>query len=133
VSTFLKLFAIALPTFLIIDLIWLGVVARGFYQDQMGPLMKTDVNWTAAFVFYAIFVAGIVLFVVWPAVERESLARALLLGAIFGVVTYATYDLTNLATLEGFPLQMALVDLCWGAVLSCSVSLITYKVWFWIA
>jgi uncharacterized membrane protein len=132
-TALLKLYLVALPTFLAIDLLWLGVVARGFYKEQMGPLMRAEVNWPAALAFYAIFVAGIVILVVWPAVERESLSRALLLGALFGLVTYAAYDLTNLATLEGFPLTMALVDLCWGTVLCTTVSFITYKAWFWLA
>jgi uncharacterized membrane protein len=132
-ANFLKLYGVALPTFLIIDLVWLGFVARGFYKTQMGTLMRANVNWAAALAFYAIFVAGIVVLAVWPAVERESLSRALLLGALFGLVTYAAYDLTNLATLEGFPLTMALVDLCWGTVLCTMVSFITFKVWFWIA
>jgi uncharacterized membrane protein len=127
-STFLKLYAVALPTFLVIDLIWLGVVARSFYQGQMGHLMRAHVNWTAAIAFYLLFVAGIVVLVVWPALERESLAHALLMGALLGLVTYAAYDLTNLATLEGFPLTVALVDLGWGAVLCSSVSTITYLV-----
>lgn len=129
-GTFLKLFAIALPVFLVIDLVWLGVVARTFYRAQLGPLMREDINWTAAIIFYVLFVAGIVILAVWPAVERESFSRALGLGALLGLVAYAAYDLTNLATLQGFPSTMALVDLVWGTVLTGTVSAITYKVWF---
>lgn len=125
-SIFLKLYAVAVAAFLIIDLIWLGVVARSFYQGQMGHLMRANVNWAAAIAFYLIFVSGIVVLVVWPAIERQSLAHAVLLGALLGLVTYAAYDLTNLATLEGFPLTVALVDLMWGTVLCASVSAITY-------
>jgi len=109
-----------------VDLIWLGVIARPFYQNQIGHLMRPTVNWAAAIVFYLVFVAGIVILVVWPAIERQSLAQALLLGALFGIVTYAAYDLTNLATLDRFPLTVAVVDLAWGAVLCSSVSVITY-------
>ena len=72
------------------------------------------------------FVAGIVLLVVWPALERQSFAQLLLLGALFGLVTYAAYDLTNLATLEGFPVTVAVVDLIWGMVLCTTVSIVTY-------
>lgn len=126
VSTFFKLYAVALPTFLVIDLIWLGIVARSFYQQQIGHLMRANVNWAAAIAFYLLFVAGIVVLVVWPAVEKQSLAQALILGALLGLVTYAAYDLTNLATLEGFPLTVALVDLVWGAVLCATVSAVTY-------
>ena len=126
ISIFLRLYAVAVTAFLVIDLIWLGVVARSFYQSQMGHLMRANVNWTAAIAFYLIFVSGIVLLVVWPAIERQSLTHAVGYGALLGLVTYAAYDLTNLATLEGFPLTVALVDLVWGAVLCASVSTITY-------
>ena len=129
IPLFFRLFAVALPTFLVIDLVWLGIVARPFYQAQMGHLMRANPNWAAAFAFYLVFVAGIVVFVVWPAVEAKSLARALTVGAFFGLVTYAAYDLTSLAVVEGFPLKIALVDLAWGMVLCASVSGITYGVW----
>lgn len=128
VATFFKLYAVALPVFLVVDLIWLGVVARSFYQGQMGHLMRAQVNWVAAIAFYLLFVAGIVVLAVWPAVERQSFAQALALGALLGLVTYAAYDLTNLATLEGFPLTVALVDLAWGTVLCATVSAVTYRV-----
>jgi uncharacterized membrane protein len=132
VASLLKLYAVALPVFLVIDLVWLGVVARSFYQTRLGHLMRPNVNWTAALVFYLLFVVGIVVLAVWPAIERQSFMRALLLGALLGLVTYAAYDLTNLAVLEGFPLGVALVDIVWGAVLCASVSAITYRVWFWL-
>ena len=132
VPNLFKLYAIALPTFLVIDLLWLGFVARSFYQTQMGHLMRANVNWAAAMVFYLVFVAGIVVLVVWPAVERESLVWALSLGALFGLVTYAAYDLTNLAVMEGFSLKIALVDLLWGTVLCASVSAITFSAWAWV-
>ena len=127
VTNFLKLYAVALPAFLVIDLIWLGVIARSFYQSQMGHLMRAQVNWVAAIAFYLLFVAGIVVLAVWPALERQSLAQALILGALLGLVTYAAYDLTNLATLEGFPLTVTLVDLAWGTVLCATVSAVTYR------
>jgi uncharacterized membrane protein len=125
-TEFFKLYAVALVAFLVIDLIWLGVVARSFYRDQLGHLLRADVNWAAAMAFYVIFVAGIVVLVVWPAVEQQSLLRAVALGALLGLVTYAAYDLTNLATLKGFPAAVAAVDLAWGAVLCATVSAITY-------
>lgn len=126
ISTFLKLYAVALTSFMLIDLLWLGVIARSFYRSQLGHLMRADVNWAAAVGFYLVFVVGIVVLVVWPAMERESLGQALLLGALFGLVTYAAYDLTNLATLEGFPPRMVVVDLVWGTALCAGVSAITY-------
>ncbi len=129
IPVFLRLFAVAFPAFLVIDLIWLGVVARSLYQAQIGHMMRANPNWVAAMAFYLVFVAGIVVFVVWPAIEAKSLGRALALGAFFGLVTYAAYDLTSLAVMEGFPLKIALVDLAWGIVLCTSVSGITYGVW----
>lgn len=125
-SVFLKLYGVAVVTFLVMDLMWLGVIARSFYQEQMGHLMRADVNWTAAVAFYVVFVSGIVVLVVWPAIDRQSLTHALVLGALFGLVTYAAYDLTNLATLQGFPLKVAVVDLVWGMVLCATVSAVTY-------
>ena len=127
-SVFLKLYIVAVVTFFVIDLVWLGVVARSFYRNQMGHLLKTDVNWAAAVVFYLVFVVGIVVLAVWPAVERQSLGHAIALGALLGLVTYAAYDLTNLATLEGFPFAVVLVDMTWGTVLCGSVSAVTYLV-----
>ena len=126
ITIFLKLYAVAVVTFFVMDLIWLGVVARSFYQNQMGHLMRADVNWAAAIVFYLVFVVGIVVLAVWPAVERQSLGRAIALGALLGLVTYAAYDLTNLATLDGFPFRVVLVDMAWGTVLCGSVSAVTY-------
>ncbi len=123
---FLKLYAIALPVFFAIDMVWLGLVARGFYANQLGTLMKTDINWIAAIIFYLIFIAGLIIFVISPAMAKSSWQHALLYGAFFGFVTYATYDLTNLATLKDFPFVMTIVDLIWGAVLAASVSTITY-------
>lgn len=125
-TIFLKLYAIALVVFFIIDLTWLGIVARSFYQAQMGHLMRANVNWTAAMVFYAVFVVGIIALAVWPAVEKQSLGHAVVLGALLGLVTYAAYDLTNLATLDGFPFKVVLVDMVWGTVLCSAVSGITY-------
>jgi len=126
VTGFFKLYGVALITFFAMDLLWLGVVARGFYQAHMGHLMRPSVNWAAAVAFYLLFLVGLEVLVILPAVERESLAQAVLLGALFGLVTYAAYDLTNLATLDGFPLKVALVDLVWGTVLCATVSAITF-------
>lgn len=123
---FIKLFLIALPVFFAIDMVWLGLVAKNFYRDQIGFLMTPNINWVAAIVFYLIFIAGLVLFVISPAMEKGSWIYAILFGALFGFITYATYDLTNLATLKDWPLMVTIVDLVWGAVLAASVSTITY-------
>lgn len=118
----------SLAAFLAIDLVWLGVVARGFYRDRLGDLLRPDVNWTAALVFYALYVAAVVFFAVLPALERGALGRAVLLGVLFGGIAYATYDLTNLATLRGFPTVVAVVDIAWGCVLTGCVAAAGYLV-----
>jgi uncharacterized membrane protein len=110
---FLKLYAIALPVFFVIDIIWIGLVAKNFYRDQIGFMLKNDVNWTAAIIFYLLFIFGLIIFVISPAVEKSSWKHALLLGALFGLVCYATYDLTNLALTKDWPLLVTIVDLIW--------------------
>lgn len=125
---FIKLYAIALPVFFAIDMVWLGVLAKNFYRAQIGALLKPDVNWTAAIIFYLIFIAGLVVFVILPAVEKRSWMHALFFGAFFGFVCYATYDLTNLAVAKDWPVLVTIVDLAWGAVLAASVSTVTYLI-----
>jgi uncharacterized membrane protein len=123
---FIKLYAIALPVFFAIDILWIGFVAKGFYARQIGALLKPDVNWVAAIVFYLLFIVGLVVFVIAPAMEKGSWSHALLFGALFGLVCYATYDLTNLAVTKDWPLLVTVVDLAWGGVLAASVSTVTY-------
>lgn len=123
---FLKLYLIALPVFFVIDMVWLALVAKGFYAKQIGFLVKPDINWSAAIIFYLLFIVGLVQFVITPALEKNSWMHALLFGALFGLITYATYDLTNLATLKDWPILVTIVDLIWGAVLAAAVSSITY-------
>jgi uncharacterized membrane protein len=125
---FLKLYAIALPLFFAIDMIWLGVISKNFYREQIGSLMKSEIQWTAAIIFYLIFIAGLVTFVIGPSIEKNSWSYALLYGAFFGLVTYATYDLTNLAITKDWPLLVTIVDLAWGAVLAASVSTLSYLI-----
>ena len=125
---FIKLFAIALPVFIAMDLVWLGVVAKDFYRSQIGTLLKPDVNWTAAIIFYLIFITGLLVFVITPAIEKGSWMHALIFGALFGFVCYATYDLTNLAVAKDWPILVTLVDMVWGAVIAGSVSIVTYFV-----
>lgn len=122
---FLQLYGIAFAVFLALDLLWLGIVARRWYAEHLGFLLRPDVNWVAALAFYLLFVAGLVVFVVQPALAHSSWQRVLVLGAFFGLVTYATYDLTNLATIKNWPLLLTLVDLLWGSILSAAVAAIT--------
>lgn len=117
----------------IIDAIWLSVVANKFYKSQLGPLLLEKPNMVAAVLFYVIFVIGVVVFAVMPAVAAGDWKLALGLGALLGLVTYATYDLTNLATLKDFPVKVVIVDLIWGVVLTGTVATLTYLVvdrWF---
>lgn len=123
---FFKLYGIALPVFFALDMIWLAWLARGFYQNQIGFLMKSQVNWSAAIIFYLLFVVGLVVFVIEPAVAKRDWLQAVGKGALFGLITYATFDLTNLATLKDWPLTVVWVDMLWGTVLAASVSVITY-------
>lgn len=126
--TNLKLYLLALPVFFAVDMLWLGVVAKNFYKNQIGFLMTPNINWLAAIIFYLIFIAGLVLFVVSPALAKNSLQHALIFGALFGFITYATYDLTNLATLKDWPLTVTIVDMIWGSVLASTVSSVTYYI-----
>jgi uncharacterized membrane protein len=125
---FIKLYFIALPVFFLIDMIWLGLLAKNFYRNQIGFLMTPNINWLAAIIFYLLFIFGLVLFVIAPAVERGSWTHALFSGALFGLITYATYDLTNLATIKDWPLLVTLVDLAWGTALGALVSVVSYFV-----
>ena len=124
----IKLYLIALPVFFTIDFIWLALVARKFYVAQIGFLMKTNINWVAAIIFYLLFIIGLVIFAIAPAVEKKSLYSAILMGGLFGFFTYATYDLTNLATLKNWPLTVSVVDMIWGVVLATTVSTVTYLI-----
>jgi uncharacterized membrane protein len=122
------LYVIATAIFLACDLVWLGLVARGFYQRHLGYLMRNPVNWAAALVFYLLFVVGLLIFAIKPALDAQNPLRALLYGALFGFFTYATYDLTNLATVRDWPLIVTVADLSWGVVLCSIVACATYGV-----
>jgi len=119
-------YVITLLIFFAIDLVWLGVVAKGFYQKYIGHLLSPDVNWAAALLFYAIYIAGIVFFAIKPALEGGGAIRALTYGAALGFVAYATYDLTNQATMKDWPALVTVIDLAWGTVLTASVAFLSY-------
>jgi uncharacterized membrane protein len=125
---FIKSYLITLPVFLAIDLIWLSLIAKNFYAQYLGYLMKTNVDFVAAGLFYLLFVVGLVVFSVLPALEKKSWKKAFFLGALLGLISYATYDLTNLATIKDWPLLVTIVDMVWGTILGASVSLISYLI-----
>ena len=109
--------------FLIVDLLWLGLIAKNLYQKYLGHLLSDKVNWTAAVIFYLIYILGISIFAIYPSINKDSALSAILLGALFGFFTYATYDLTNLATLKAWPIAIVFIDIAWGIVLTAIVSL----------
>jgi uncharacterized membrane protein len=121
-------YVITLVIFFAIDLVWLGTVAKDFYRQHIGHLMSADVNWGAALLFYAVYIAGIVFFAIKPAFEAGSAARALASGALFGFIAYATYDLTNQATMRDWPALVTVIDLAWGTVLTATVAFLSYQV-----
>ncbi len=127
-AKYIKNYAVAFIVFLIIDLIWLGVVSKNFYQQELGYIMSANPNWIVAGIFYIIFIFGLLFFVIHPALESGSFKEALLKGLFFGLVTYATYNLTNLATLKDWPLNLTIVDLIWGTTLGGLVSSISFMI-----
>jgi len=124
----MKLYFVTFIIFIGIDLLWLGIVAKNFYSNQIGFIMRSSPNWLAALAFYALFVFGLVYFVVNPAIENSSFKYALVSGLLFGLITYSTYDLTNLATLKDWPIYVTIVDLAWGTALGGIVSSLSYLV-----
>lgn len=110
----------------VLDAIWLTLIANKFYKSQLAPLLLERPNMVAAISFYVIYVIGVVMFVLTPALEKNSWQHALGYGVLFGLVAYATYDLTNLATLKSWPLKLVVVDLIWGAALTGVVSLLAF-------
>ena len=129
---YIKLYLATLAAFFVIDMLWLGLVARTFYRQQIGYLLSPKTNWLAAILFYLLFIAGILVFAVLPGLEDNSLRNTLLRGALFGLLCYATYDLTNLATLKDWPLTVTVVDLAWGTLVSTLVSLAGFYLGKWL-
>ena len=125
---YLKLYFLTIPIFFVIDMLWLGVVARNFYRQNLAFILSPDVNWTAAIVFYLIYIIGILIFAVVPAMDRDSILKAIVWGGLFGFFTYATYDLTNMALIKGWPLKVVIVDILWGVILCASVAALSFKV-----
>jgi uncharacterized membrane protein len=111
-----------------IDLLWLGVIAKDLYKDQIGFLMSDEIRWGAAILFYLLYIGGLVAFVILPALHQQEWLFPLLYGGFFGLVCYATYDLTNLATLKGWPMKIVLLDLLWGTFISAFTSFITFSI-----
>ena len=111
--------------FLAIDLVWLGWLGRGIYQAEIGPLLRQPFNIPAAVAFYLLYITGLMIVVVWPAFQAQSVSQALLRGALLGLIAYGTYDLTNLAVMKGFTTKIAIIDMIWGTVLTGTVAALT--------
>ena len=119
-------YLIILAIFIIFDFLWLGLIAKETYRKYLGFLMRDKPYYFAAVVFYVIFAFGLMMFVINPAISKQSVIHALKWGALFGLVTYATYDLTNLATLKDWPIELTAIDLLWGTAVSALTSLLSY-------
>lgn len=114
--------------FFSIDLFWLGIVSKGFYDLHLPSYMAANVNWIAAVIFYLLYLIGVFVFTIHPAYKKESGLKAYISGALFGLFTYATYDLTNLATLAEWPVIVVFVDVIWGVFITSLISLIGYYI-----
>lgn len=123
-----KIYLLAFVIFFIIDLFWLGLIAKNLYKEQLGYILAPSIRWGAALLFYLLYLGGLLFFAVLPAFKEQSSLVALMHGAFFGFICYATYDLTNLATLPGWPIKIVIYDLMWGTFISSTTSFLT----FWI-
>lgn len=119
-------YLVSFAVFLLIDMVWLGLVARSFYTKHLGYIMADKANFVVAFIFYAIFTFGLLFFVISPALAAQDPVKALTYGLLFGFITYATYDLTNMATLRDWPLIVTTVDLLWGTFLGGTTAWLSF-------
>jgi uncharacterized membrane protein len=115
-----------------IDMLWIGIMAKDFYRNNLGHLLRPDINWAAALIFYLLYIVGILIFATLPALEKQSLRQAVVLGALFGFFAYTTYDLSNLATLKDWPVNVVFVDILWGMFVTASVAAASFFIGRWI-
>jgi uncharacterized membrane protein len=132
IPKYLLAYLLTAIVFFSIDMVWLGFIAKDLYRKYLGGFLSDTVNWPAAIIFYCLFIIGIFIFAIIPAVEKNMVGQAVLLGALFGFFTYATYDLTNLATLKNWPLLIVVVDMAWGAILTAAVATAGFYIVKWI-
>lgn len=128
ISKIIVSYLLTTVVFFAVDMVWLGVIAKNLYRNYLGNFLSDSVNWTAAIIFYLLFIVGISIFAIYPSANKDSVMSAMTLGALFGFFTYATYDLTNLATLKGWPIQIVFIDIIWGACLTAIVSVAGYYI-----
>ena len=125
---YLAAYLIALISFAVVDIAWLSSVGAQLYRATLGDILAPEIRVAPAIVFYLIFPAGLLYFAIDPAIKEGSLATAVVNGALFGLFTYATYELTNFATLRNWTLGITVVDIAYGAIVSATVAALTYKV-----
>jgi len=122
----IRVYLLTAIVFFAIDLLWLGVFAKEFYNRHLGHFLSDSVNWPAAMAFYAIYIAGIMVFVIIPSLDADkTLSKTALTGGFLGLFAYSTFDLTNYALVEGWPFTVVWVDMIWGTGLTAAVSLIS--------
>jgi len=121
-------YLVTLATFVALDMAWLGTMASRFYKPMLGDIAIAGVNLPPAIMFYAIYPIGLLIFAIEPALRASSWVNASIYGALFGFFTYATYDLSNQATLRNWTLSLTAVDVVWGTVLGALTSAVT----FWV-
>ena len=122
------LYLISTVIFFELDMLWIGLVAKNFYREKLSFILSDKVNWPAAIIFYLIYIGGILFFVLLPALREHNWLTAVVNGAVLGLLCYATYDLTNMATISGWPLMIVIVDMLWGMILTASVSVLSYLI-----
>ena len=125
-------YLLSLPVIFAFDMLWLGVFAKEYYARLMSPVVEIKFYWPAVIAFYLLYIVGIFIFAVYPGILEKNLSKALIYAALFGFFCYMTYDLTNLATVKNWPLQLIFVDIMWGIVLSTFTAFVAYKIYFWI-
>jgi uncharacterized membrane protein len=129
---FILSYLLTTAVFFAVDMAWLGFIARDLYKKYLSNFLSDKVNWPVAIIFYLLFIIGIFYFAILPAVEKNSFSKAIIAGVLFGFFTYATYDLTNLATLKNWPLPIVFIDIIWGSVLTGIVSTAGYYIVKWV-
>lgn len=121
------IWAVAAVIMIAIDMVWLMGIGRGFYVQEIGDILLDQPNLLPALAFYILYSIGVTVIVIAPAIEAQSVTRALVYGVLFGLVAYGTYDLTNLAVMKGFTTKIALIDMVWGGLITGFVSAVTVK------
>ncbi|HEY1064160.1 MAG TPA: DUF2177 family protein [Candidatus Saccharimonadales bacterium] len=114
--------------FAAVDAVWIGIVANKFYKSKMSSLLREKPNFVAAVIFYLVYIFGVVVLALEPALDKESAIQALGLGAVVGLTAYAAYDLTNASTLKGWSVAVTVVDLAWGTFITAATTLIAYLI-----